>query len=200
VFIFLFFVFCSTTITTSTCFIFITLLRFSLLRRLFISFHRHSSTSSSTCYITSRVDLDIPPQRPHSSLRFISPSYHLLHLHLSQVKMSGRLDQSLDSIIDSQKKAKREQQRRRKPIKKAPVGGVKKATKPVKPAVKPAGGAGGQSQASKIVVSGLVSLISNTSHHLKLTPLSPTTSMRPKSRYVDTEAYGPWIPIDSSFA
>ena len=71
--------------------------------------------------------------------------------------MSGRLDQSLDSIIDSQKKAKREQQRRRKPIKKAPIGGVKKAVKPVKPAVKPAGGSAGQPQASKIVVSGLVS-------------------------------------------
>ena len=73
--------------------------------------------------------------------------------------MSGRLDQSLDSIIDSQKKSKKDQQRRRKaPVKvKAPVGGVRKATKPVRPAVKPAAAAA-QSSSSKIVVSGLVSL------------------------------------------
>jgi len=71
--------------------------------------------------------------------------------------MSGRLDQSLDSIIDGQKKAKRELQRRRKPVKTraAPVGGVKKSTKPVKPAVKTGSAAGAHPQASKIVVSGL---------------------------------------------
>jgi len=73
--------------------------------------------------------------------------------------MSGRLDQSLDSIIDSQKKAKRDNQRRRKPVgvkaRAAPVGGVKKATKPAKSAVKPAGGASASAQPSKIVVSGL---------------------------------------------
>ena len=75
--------------------------------------------------------------------------------------MSGRLDQSLDSIIDSQKKAKRDTQRRRKPVgtkaRAAPVGGVKKATKPVKSAVKSAGGTSAPTQPSKIVVSGLVS-------------------------------------------
>lgn len=79
--------------------------------------------------------------------------------------MSGRLDQSLDSIIDSQKKAKRDNQRRRKPAKTAraaPVGGVKKATKPVKSAVKP-GGNVVQMQPSKIVVSGLVSFSSDSS-------------------------------------
>jgi hypothetical protein len=72
--------------------------------------------------------------------------------------MSGRLDQSLDSIIDSQKKAKRGTDRRRKPTKTraAPVGGVKKAVKPAKSAVKSAGGASGSLQPSKIVVSGLV--------------------------------------------
>ncbi|OAP62922.1 hypothetical protein AYL99_02149 [Fonsecaea erecta] len=72
--------------------------------------------------------------------------------------MSGRLDQSLDSIIDSQKKAKREA-RRRKVGKStgptAPVGGVKKATRPVKSAIKPSTGAASQSRSSKIVVSGL---------------------------------------------
>ena len=77
--------------------------------------------------------------------------------------MSGRLDQSLDSIIDSQKKAKREAGRRRvRPGKRsvvaAPVGGVKKATKPVKSAVKGVtGGASALPRESKIVVSGLVS-------------------------------------------
>ena len=74
------------------------------------------------------------------------------------IKMSGRLDQSLDSIIDSQKKAKKEQHRRRKPAVKvrAPVGGVKKTIKPAKPAVKPAAAAA-NAPSSKIVVSGLVS-------------------------------------------
>lgn len=77
--------------------------------------------------------------------------------------MSGRLDQSLDSIIDSQKKAKRDAQRRRKSVKTsgagavAPVGGIKKSTKPVKPAIKPAAGSAAQPKSSKIVVSGLVS-------------------------------------------
>ncbi|KAK4941450.1 RNA-binding RNA annealing protein [Elasticomyces elasticus] len=72
--------------------------------------------------------------------------------------MSGRLDQSLDSIIDGQKKAKRENRQRkvRKPTgTAAPVGGVKKTTKPVKSAVRPAAGALSQAKSSKIVVSGL---------------------------------------------
>ena len=73
--------------------------------------------------------------------------------------MSGRLDQSLDSIIDSQKKAKRETRRRKvgKPTgPMAPVGGVKKTTRPAKSAIKPATGSAAQSRSSKIVVSGLV--------------------------------------------
>ncbi|KEF55506.1 uncharacterized protein A1O9_08256 [Exophiala aquamarina CBS 119918] len=72
--------------------------------------------------------------------------------------MSGRLDQSLDSIIDSQKKQKREARRRKvgKPqATAAPVGGVKKSTRPVKSAIKPTAGALAQSKSSKIVVSGL---------------------------------------------
>lgn len=77
--------------------------------------------------------------------------------------MSGRLDQSLDSIIDSQKKQKRESRNRGRKVGKpqataAPVGGVKKSTRPVKSAIKPAAGAAGQSRSSKIVVSGLVRL------------------------------------------
>jgi len=72
--------------------------------------------------------------------------------------MSGRLDQSLDSIIDSQKKAKRDGRRRKVPKSTgttAPIGGVKKSTRPAKSAIKPAAGAAAQLRASKIVVSGL---------------------------------------------
>ena len=78
--------------------------------------------------------------------------------------MPGRLDQSLDSIIDAQKKAKREVRRRKVPksgkatVTVAPVGGVKKVVKAVKPVTK--GAATGHSAGprdSKIVVSGLVS-------------------------------------------
>ena len=78
--------------------------------------------------------------------------------------MSGRLDQSLDSIIDSRKKASRDGKRRTKPAAKAgkvatPVGGVNKTKKPVKPAVKmPTGPQAKQPKISKIVVSGLVSV------------------------------------------
>lgn len=69
--------------------------------------------------------------------------------------MSGRLDQTLDSIIDSQKKAKRNNPRRKAP-RPAPVGGVKKAVKPNKSAVKTAASAAPRApRNSKIVVSGL---------------------------------------------
>jgi hypothetical protein len=94
-----------------------------------------------------------------SDSRF-SHSFQIItnNIFIHTINMSGRLDQSLDSIIDSQKKAKRGTDRRRKPTKTraAPVGGVKKAVKPAKSAVKPAGGASGSLQPSKIVVSGLV--------------------------------------------
>jgi hypothetical protein len=113
--------------------------------------------------------------------------------------MSGRLDQSLDSIIDSQKKAKRETRRRKvgKPTgTTAPVGGVKKSTRPVKSAIKPATGAAAQARSSKIVVSGLVCC---DAHHTSPCPANkyPSHSMstKPRSRYVDYEAYRPWIPI-----
>ncbi len=87
--------------------------------------------------------------------------------------MSGRLDQSLDSIIDSQKKAKRDTRRRKvaKPTgPTAPVGGVKKTNRPVKSAIKPATGASFQARSSKIVVSGLVCRESRS--HCSLTSLT----------------------------
>lgn len=75
--------------------------------------------------------------------------------------MSARLDQPLDTIIDSQKKAKRDARRRVKGPKAgkvvAPVGGIKKSVRPAKPVVKPAAGSAQKPpRISKIVVSGLV--------------------------------------------
>lgn len=106
--------------------------------------------------------------------------------------MSGRLDQSLDSIIDSQKKAKREARRRRvrpgKPgVVVAPVGGVKKATKPAKAVVKGvSGGPSAVPRESKIVVSGLVSLyLQHLSVESILILYSLTMSTKLRSRYVD---------------
>ncbi|RMZ85611.1 hypothetical protein DV737_g540, partial [Chaetothyriales sp. CBS 132003] len=115
------------------------------------------------------ASLSIISHRLASFFNFASSLCHPTTLHLklliiavfsllrhTRANMSGRLDQSLDSIIDSQKKAKKEALRRRKvAVKvKAPVGGVKKTVKPAKPAVKAAATAT-QSQSSKIVVSGL---------------------------------------------
>lgn len=103
----------------------------------------------------------MPVSSATTSLNEISRSHLQSTFELSDhaFKMSGRLDQSLDSIIDSQKKAKREG-RHRKVGKRAgvtaPVGGIKKTTKPVKSAIKPVAGATSQPKSSKIVVSGLV--------------------------------------------
>jgi THO complex subunit 4 len=91
--------------------------------------------------------------------------------------MSGRLDQSLDTIIDGQKKAKREQRRRQgKPgrpagkVTSAPVGGVKKSTRPVKTTLKGAAtGPSAPQRDSTIVVSGLVSNFPSFVLHWKLT-------------------------------
>ena len=124
----------------------------------------------STATISTRPDplrrklnlRDFSHTQPHSKVNLSSASAFAissLNSPHKTFKMSGRLDQSLDSIIDSQKKAKREA-RRRKVGKStgatAPVGGVKKATKPVKSAIKPAAGSTAQARSSKIVVSGLV--------------------------------------------
>ena len=109
------------------------------------------------------------------------------HLILKQssrlIKMSGRLDQSLDTIIDGQKKAKREQRRRQgKPgrpagkVTTAPIGGVKKSTKPVKTAHKVGStGPAAPQRESTIVVSGLVSDFNSSSNHSQLTLPSRTT-------------------------
>jgi len=68
----------------------------------------------------------------------------------------ARIDQSLDSIIDSQKKAKRTTRRNKPNTRAAPIGGVKKTLKPARPAVKPATGPAARApKNSKIVVSSL---------------------------------------------
>jgi len=69
--------------------------------------------------------------------------------------MSSRLDQPLDSIIDSQKKQhKRNNPRRKQRV--APVGGVKKTVRPAKPAVKPTTGPASRApKNSKIIISGM---------------------------------------------
>jgi hypothetical protein len=98
--------------------------------------------------------------------------------------MSGRLDQSLDSIIDSQKKAKREVRRRKvgKPTgTAAPVGGVKKSTKPAKSAIKPSAGSAAQARSSKIVVSGLVCFFLCSSFIIPMLTLSSTATRRQRS-------------------
>ena len=84
-----------------------------------------------------------------------SRRHSLINDHLDSFKMSSRLDQSLDNIIDSQKKVKRNQQKRNKP-KTGPIGGVKKTTKPVKSTFKNATGPAPRGpKNSKIVVSML---------------------------------------------
>lgn len=84
-----------------------------------------------------------------------STRHSLINNQLDSIKMSSRLDQSLDNIIDSQKKVKRNQQKRNKP-KTGPIGGVKKTTKPVKSTFKNATGPAPRGpKNSKIVVSML---------------------------------------------
>jgi THO complex subunit 4 len=76
--------------------------------------------------------------------------------------MSGKLDQSLDEILTQRKAAggRRRSARRvsGRPAPAAPAGGIQKATKPARPAGKPAAtkGAGAVGE-SKIMVSNLVS-------------------------------------------
>jgi THO complex subunit 4 len=76
--------------------------------------------------------------------------------------MSGKLDQSLDTIMTERRKSARTRRPRRNPASKtaapAPVGGIKKTTKPAKNAEKiatPVATHG--SGESKIIVSNLVS-------------------------------------------
>ncbi|KAK3989785.1 hypothetical protein QBC44DRAFT_77664 [Cladorrhinum sp. PSN332] len=77
--------------------------------------------------------------------------------------MSGKLDQSLDEILSSQRKnqqGRRKSQRRsvgaNRPTPTAPTGGIQKSTKPARNATKPSAGKGaGLIGESKIVVSNL---------------------------------------------
>ncbi|KAK4190025.1 hypothetical protein QBC35DRAFT_118687 [Podospora australis] len=76
--------------------------------------------------------------------------------------MSGKLDQSLDEILSSQRKnqTRRKSQRRsvgaNRPTPTAPAGGIQKGTKPARNAAKPNSGKGsGQVGESKIMVSNL---------------------------------------------
>jgi hypothetical protein len=79
--------------------------------------------------------------------------------------MSGKLDQSLDEILTSQRKnqqGKRRSQRRTagttRPVPTAPAGGIQKSTKPARGANKPTPAKGaGLTGESKIMVSNLVS-------------------------------------------
>ncbi len=79
--------------------------------------------------------------------------------------MSGKLDQSLDEILSTQRRTvggRRQAPRRstRRPTTTAPVGGVQKTSKQPRTAVNkqiPAKAAGGNGE-SKVVVSNLVSL------------------------------------------
>lgn len=89
-----------------------------------------------------------------------SPQY-ILH---PTINMSGKLDQSLDEILSTRRKANRGR-RPHKPAKatgravKAPVGGVKKSVRPTRSATKGAPtGPSAPSKESKIIVTGLVSL------------------------------------------
>ena len=79
--------------------------------------------------------------------------------------MSGKLDQSLDEILSSQRRSARQPRPRRlagsnKASAVSPVGGVKKHTAPPKSAarVKIPTGPGGSSGDSKVIVSNLVGL------------------------------------------
>lgn len=79
--------------------------------------------------------------------------------------MSGKLDQSLDEILSSQRRnnqGRRRSQRRvsgaSRPTPAAPAGGIQKNTKPARNAAKPTPAKGaGLTGESKIMVSNLVS-------------------------------------------
>jgi THO complex subunit 4 len=88
--------------------------------------------------------------------------------------MSGKLDQSLDEILTSQR---RNQQGRRRstrrtagttrPAPAAPAGGIQKSTKPARGANKPTPArGGGVTGESKIMVSNLVSCIQQSTHRV----------------------------------
>jgi THO complex subunit 4 len=87
--------------------------------------------------------------------------------------MSGKLDQSLDEILTSQRRnqqGRRRSQRRAagaaRPAPTAPAGGIQKNTKPARGATKPTPAkAAGLTGESKIMVSNLVSRVHKRPHH-----------------------------------
>ena len=95
--------------------------------------------------------------------------------------MSGKLDQSLDEILSSQRKnqqGRRKSQRRsvgaNRPTTAAPAGGIQKTTKPARNATKAATGKGaGIVGESKIVVSNLVRTLDTPLQPAALTPQQP---------------------------
>lgn len=112
--------------------------------------------------------------------------------------MSGKLDQSLDEILSTQRRSAprgRRSARRAsgKPATTAPVGGVQKTSKPArgnaaKPAPAKAGKATGE---SKVIVSNLVSAhfpVVHVSASVLTAANSPRTWPKFKSRYVTVEA------------
>jgi THO complex subunit 4 len=75
--------------------------------------------------------------------------------------MSGKLDQSLDEILSTQRKGANRRSGRRagaaRPATTAPIGGIKKNTKPARNTAKPAPAkATGLTGESKIMVSNMV--------------------------------------------
>ena len=109
--------------------------------------------------------------------------------------MSGKLDQSLDEIVSTHRRGGSNRGRRVRTTRQggakpaaAPVGGVKKTTRPVKGATKgvPTGPSGGVGE-SKILVSGLVSSQKDINGALTNSH-SPEMSTSSRSRYVVDEA------------
>lgn len=111
--------------------------------------------------------------------------------------MSGKLDQSLDEILSTNKRApgggRRSTRKTARPAAPAPVGGVKKNTKPARgTAAKPSSGKAPKATGeSKIIVSNLVrtSSFAAPKKNQSLMPChSPRTCPRAKLRYVTDEA------------
>ena len=113
--------------------------------------------------------------------------------------MSGKLDQSLDEILSTQRRGKSNARGRGgrrsaggKPANAAPAGGIQKNTKPARNAAKPAPAkSAGLTGESKIVVSNLVSRVLEAfpcvSPFTANSRRSPRTFPKARSRYVITD-------------
>jgi hypothetical protein len=131
---------------------------------------------------------------------FLTRNRDLSSLHLSAIKMSGKLDQSLDEILHSTRRKVNRARRPHKPakvagttVKSAPVGGIKKSVKSTRSTTKgvPTGPSAPPKE-SKIIVTGLVRLPLPMLSCISSDATSHTMSMKPKSRYVD-RGLSPWI-------